>query len=328
MSPRTTADRRQKDRFKKDRTKSKRGKPPRGLKRDNERDKKSHRSKSDGFRKSITKGNFNLKEVQCYNCKEYGHISPNCPKQKKVNLLLEESDDFMFLMEDKFNTPKLWQCAERMINAKGQPKICWKCCLPSCEGNCEDGDDGLQAYMPKAHKIMSENPEIGLTIDETILRVDESMGQSGPSQSMRPLNHELYYQPQEGHVPRDDSPMGIKENFLTSRTPTPHKNLNQIVTSARCRAPLLKKVRMISIITLIRTQTLRMIQKLSKKKKMTQSTSTSCSTRLTMNSLVSRPLGSTDIVKYYTICTMSRVHHHMNQFPKGNTPPYVKHLSR
>ena len=60
---------------------------------------------------------------------------------------------------------------------------------------------------------MSENPEIGMTIDDAILRVDESMGQSGPSQSMRPLNHELYYQPQEGQVPRDDSPVGMKRNI-------------------------------------------------------------------------------------------------------------------
>ena len=50
--------------------------------------------------------------------------------------------------------------------------------------------------MPEAHEIMKSNPDIGSSILAAIHQVDEV--EEGQNHYMAPLNHELYYQSQEG----------------------------------------------------------------------------------------------------------------------------------
>ena len=70
--------------------------------------------------------------------------------------------------------------------------------------------------MPEAHKIMKQSPMIGQTIDDAIQRVENP---EGSASSMAPLNHELYYQSQEGQGydsdrgnSPSDAPMGLFKN--------------------------------------------------------------------------------------------------------------------
>ena len=64
--------------------------------------------------------------------------------------------------------------------------------------------------MKQAHAIMNDNPNLGQSITEAIKEVD---GIDPEGHYMAPLNHEMYYQSQEGQEDRDqddDEPMGFK----------------------------------------------------------------------------------------------------------------------
>jgi hypothetical protein len=198
-----------------------------GLNRDNGGSKNS----SSSFKsKSSTKSKFGSKDRKCWNCGDSGHMSTDCPKQKKVNHLLEQSQEFTCLLTEQFDTKELWECAQRIINVHSKP-VCWKCCKPSCNENCSVSTDPLSAYMPEAHLIMSQNPDLGTSIQSAIQTVEQSQ------HSMVPLNHEMYYQPQEEqdddsddcapmhlnmHAARDDSSSASEnENFLQQKDEDP-----------------------------------------------------------------------------------------------------------
>ena len=78
--------------------------------------------------------------------------------------------------------------------------------------------------MPEAHEIMSQHPDLGTSIQNAIEEVDGPVPQL---HYMAPLNHELYYQSQEGHDtthPSDDDPMELnfRENSRSkSRSSSP-----------------------------------------------------------------------------------------------------------
>jgi len=134
-------------------------------------------------------------ERKCWNCGDPGHLSPDCPRQAKINHLLVESEKFTCLLIEQFDTKELWDCSQRMINTYDR-EVCWSCCKPSCRKTCTAESDPLSAYMPEAHEIMKSNPDIGSSILAAIHQVDDE----GKDQShyMAPLNHEVYYQSQEG----------------------------------------------------------------------------------------------------------------------------------
>jgi hypothetical protein len=179
-----------------------------GLDRDN--DSKSSSSSSKYKKKGSGKGGSNSDSTRkCWNCGDPGHLSPQCPRQKKINHLLEASEEFTCLLVEQFDTKELWACAQRIINAHGK-SICWKCCKPSCDSTCTVESDPTSASMAQAHRIMGRNPDLGTSIQSAIQQVD---GTDPTANYMVPLNHELYYQSQEGQDDTDilsDDPMNLK----------------------------------------------------------------------------------------------------------------------
>ena len=213
----------QKGRFKKPFHKS--GQKSVGLNRDHESSSSSKHKKK--FSKKPSKGPAKFgaqnKDRKCWNCGDPGHLSPDCPRQKKINHLLCESEEFTCLLSEQFDTQELWTCSQRMINTYGK-KVCWACCKPSCGGTCTIHSDPTSAFMPEAHEIMSQHPDLGTSIQNAIEEVDGPVPQL---HYMAPLNHELYYQSQEGHDtthPSDDDPMELnfQENSRSrSRSSSP-----------------------------------------------------------------------------------------------------------
>jgi hypothetical protein len=186
------------------------GKKTAGLNRDNVQPKSSFsKKKPTGRFKPSGKSDSQSRDRKCWNCGDPGHLSPNCPRQAKINHLLEGSEEFTCLLTEQFDTEELWGCAQRIINSHGK-SICWACCKPACEANCTVESDPLSAFMPEAHSIMSRHPDLGASIQNAISQVDDK----APSvHYMAPLNHEMYYQSQEGqdtyHQP-EDGPMNFK----------------------------------------------------------------------------------------------------------------------
>ena len=166
-------------------------------------------SSSSKFKKKPDKfGSAPSKDRKCWNCGDPGHLSPDCPRQKKINHLLEKSQEFSCLLTEQFDTEELWECAQRIINVHGKP-VCWVCCRPSCQGDCTVESDPISATMAEAHEIMNNNPDLGTTIQNAIHQVD---GDNPKSHFMAPLNHEIYYQSHVGQDTRhykNDDPMGL-----------------------------------------------------------------------------------------------------------------------
>jgi hypothetical protein len=152
------------------------------------------------------------RDRKCWNCGDPGHLSPDCPRQAKINHLLQESEEFTCLLAEQFDTEELWDCSQRMINTYGK-RICWSCCKPSCEGDCTVDSDPTSAFMPTAHEIMNDNPDIGRTIQSAIHKVDDT---DPSAHYMAPLNHQMFYQSQEGQDDEgsspDDQPMELNFN--------------------------------------------------------------------------------------------------------------------
>ena len=151
-------------------------------------------SSSSKFKKKSTFGKP-TSERKCWNCGDPGHLSPDCPRQAKINHLLVESEEFTCLLTEQFDTQELWDCSQRMINTYDK-QVCWSCCRPSCQQTCTPESDPTSAFMPEAHEIMKLNPDIGTSILAAIHQVD---GEDKVKPNyMAPLNHEMYYQSQEG----------------------------------------------------------------------------------------------------------------------------------
>jgi hypothetical protein len=163
------------------------------------------------FKKNTSKTGTSSSERKCWNCGDPGHLSPNCPRQAKINNLLQDSEEFTCLLAEQFNSEELWDCSQRMINTYGTT-VCWKCCRPSCDAKCTVESDPLSAYMPEAHEIMSQNPDLSTSISSAVSQVDNSQKDV---HYMAPLNHEMFYQSQEGqeeHHYGDDDPMKLNFN--------------------------------------------------------------------------------------------------------------------
>ena len=152
---------------------------------------------------------------KCWNCGDPGHLSPDCPRQAKINHLLEESEEFTCLLTEQFDTKELWDCSQRMINTYDK-KVCWSCCKPSCRKTCTPKSDPLSAFMPEAHEIMKSNPDIGTSILAAIHQVDDD--DEDQIHYMAPLNHELYYQSQEGRDSDDSDEEWARELKIPKRS--------------------------------------------------------------------------------------------------------------
>ena len=166
---------------------------------------------SSKFKKNPFKSGTSTSERKCWNCGDPGHLSPNCPRQAKINNLLQDSEEFTCLLAQQFDSEELWDCSQRMINTYGKT-VCWKCCRPSCDANCTVESDPLSAYMPEAHEIMGQNPDLGTSISSAISQVDKT--EKG-GHYMAPLDHEMFYQSQEGqedHHHGEDDPMELNIN--------------------------------------------------------------------------------------------------------------------
>jgi hypothetical protein len=66
--------------------------------------------------------------------------------------------------------------------------------------------------MPEAHEIMGQNPDLGTSISSAVSQVDNT---AEGGHYMAPLNHEMFYQSQEGqedHHHGEDDPMELNIN--------------------------------------------------------------------------------------------------------------------
>jgi hypothetical protein len=93
--------------------------------------------------------------------------------------------------------------------------------------------------MPEAHHIMSENPDLGSSIQNAIHQVDKT---NKTEHYMAPLNHEMFYQSQEGQeddLSDDDQPMEL--NFQKSTKNSRSRSRSESRSRSRSRSESPKK---------------------------------------------------------------------------------------